>query len=90
MTIKLNNPEIEHFFVSEFKSDMKAFSDFILKNLNQYKKQKEFNVTPLDPKENSYTLTFDDIEEVTENDNPFKNVDDVATYAKELRDTSWR
>lgn len=90
MTIKLDNPEIEHYFVSEFKSDVKAFSAFILKNLEQYKKQKEFNVVHLDPQKNAYKLQFDDLGDVMEEDNPFKDIDDVATYARELREKSWR
>lgn len=90
MTIKLDNPEIEHYFISEFKSDVKAFSEFILKNLEQYKKQKEFDVVHLDPQKNAYKLQFDDLDDVTEDDNPFKDIDDVATYARELRENSWR
>jgi len=49
MTIKIDNPEIEQFFVNEFKSDIKKFSEFILTNLEKYKQQKEFDITPLDP-----------------------------------------
>jgi len=90
MTIKLDNPEIEHYFVDEFKSDIQAFSEFILQNLEQYKKQKEFDVVHLDPQKNSYKLKYDELDDVKEEDNPFKNIDDVATYARELRDKSWR
>jgi len=90
MTIQLNNPKIEDIFISEFKSDIKLFSEFILKNLEHYKKQKEFNVTYLDPKQNSYKLKYDDLDDVKEEDNPFKDIDDVATYSRELRDKSWR
>ena len=32
MTIKIDNPEIEYFFINEFKSDVKQFSEFILMN----------------------------------------------------------
>jgi len=90
MTIKIDNPEIEHFFTYELKSDVKAFSEFILQNLERYKKQKEFNIVYLDPVKNSYKLQFDDLEEVCEEDNPFKDIDDVKTYAKKLRENSWR
>ena len=90
MTIQLNNQKIEDIFISEFKSDIKLFSEFILKNLEQYKKQQEFNITHLDPKQNSYKLEFDDLDDVKEDDNPLKNIDDVATYSRELRDKSWR
>ena len=90
MTIKIDNPEIEHFFINELKSDVKKFSEFILMNLEKYKKQNEFNITPLDPQKNSYKLQFDDIEEVDESANPFKDIDDVAQYAQKLRESSWR
>ena len=90
MTIKIDNPEIEHFFINEFKSDIKQFSEFILMNLEKYKKQNDFNITPLDPQKNSYKLEFDDIEEVDESANPFKDIDDVAAYARRLRENAWR
>jgi len=48
MTIKIDNPEIEH-FINELKSDVKNFSEFILINLEKYKKQNECDITPLDP-----------------------------------------
>ena len=41
MTIKLDNPKIEQFFINECKSDIKAFSEFILKNLQQNKNKKD-------------------------------------------------
>lgn len=90
MTIKIDNPKIEHFFINELKSDVKKFSEFILMNLEKYQKQNEFNVTPLNPKKNSYKLEFDDIKEVDESANPFKDIDDVALYARKLRNNSWR
>jgi len=86
MTIKLDNPKIENFFINELHSDVKAFSEFILKNLEQYKKQDQFSVTHLDPKKNSYKLEFDE----KDDDNPFKDIENVKTYAKELREKSWR
>ena len=90
MTIKIDNPEIENFFINELKSDVKKFSEFILMNLEKYRKQNEFNITPLDPQKNSYKLKFDDIEEVDESANPFKNIDNVAQYAQKLRENAWR
>jgi len=90
MTIKIDNPEIEHFFIHELKSDVKKFSEFILMNLEKYKKRNEFDITPLDPSKNSYKLKFDDLGEVNEDANPFKDIDDVALYAKKLRESSWR
>jgi len=90
MTIKIDNPEIEHFFIHELQSDIQKISEFILTNLKKYKKQNEFNITHLDPKKNSYKLEFNDIEEVDESANPFKNIDDVALYAQKLRESSWR
>jgi len=90
MTIQIDNPQIEKFFIDEFKSDIKKFSEFILNNLEKHKKRNEFNITPLDPQENSYKLNFDNLEDVKEEDNPFKNIDDVQLYASKLRDNSWR
>jgi len=52
MTIKLDNPKIKQFFIHQFKSDIKAFSEFILKNLEQHK--------------NSYQLSFEEIAKVVE------------------------
>jgi len=54
MTIKLDNPQIENFFINELHSDVKAFSEFILKNLERYKQKDEFNVVHLDRKQHSY------------------------------------
>jgi len=90
MTIKIDNPEIEHFFINELKSDTKKFSEFILMNLEKYQKQNEFNITTLNPQKNSYTLQFDDINDTEETTNPFKDIDDVALYAKNLRESAWR
>jgi hypothetical protein len=90
MTIQIDNPEIEHFFINELKSDVKKFSEFILINLEKYKKQNEFNITPLNPHKNSYKLNFDNIEEVEESANPFKDIDNVVVYAQKLRENSWR
>ncbi len=43
MIIEINNQKIEQFFINECKSDIKAFSEFILKNLQQNKNKKEFD-----------------------------------------------
>ena len=90
MTIKIDNPEIEHFFIHELRSDVQKFSEFILTNLEKYKKQDEFDITPLDPQKNAYTLKFDNIEGVKESANPFKDIDDITQYARDLRDSAWR
>jgi len=52
MTIKLDNPKIEQFFIYEFKSDIDAFSEFILKNIERHQK--------------SYQLSSDEIAKVVE------------------------
>ena len=90
MTIQIDNPEIKDFFINELKFDVKKFSEFILMNLEKYKKQNEFDIIPLDPKANSYRLQFDDIGEVDESANPFNDIDDVAVYARKLRESAWR
>lgn len=90
MTIKIDNPKIESFFINEFQSDVKKFSEFILDNLEKYKKDNEFNPASLDPKKNSYKLHYDNLDVLEEDANPFENIDDVATYAKKLREDAWR
>ncbi len=90
MTIQIDNSEIENFFINEFKSDVKKFSEFILLSIKKYKKQNEFNITPLNSKENSYRLKFDDLEEIKEEDNYIGNASDVVAYAKKLRENSCR
>ena len=90
MTIKIDNPKIESFFINEFKSDVTKFSAFILENLEKYKKDNEFNVTSLDPEKNAYKLNFDNLDAVEEDANPFAHIEDVASYAKKLRENAWR
>jgi len=90
MTIKIDNPKIESFFKNEFKSDIEKFSEFILQNLEAYNQKKEFDITPLDPEKNAYRLHYDNLGHVEEDANPFKNIEDVATYAKKLRENAWR
>jgi hypothetical protein len=51
---------------------------------------KEKKITNLNPNKNSYKLKFDDLGEVNEDANPFADIDDVASYAKKLRENSWR
>ncbi len=84
MTIKIENQEIENYFINEFQSDTKKFSEFILANLKKYQlKKDEFTITKLDSTKNSYRLE-------KECSNPFKNIDNVVEYSKKLRETSWR
>jgi hypothetical protein len=90
MTIHIDNPEIERFFVNEFKSDVKKFTDFILTNLERHKKTNEFDITPLDPRKNSYKLDYDATEEIDESANPFRDIENVAEYARSLRENAWR
>jgi Xaa-Pro aminopeptidase len=90
MTIHIDNPEIEHFFVHELHSDIKRFSDFILSNLKKYKNQNDLVYEKLDIDKNSYKLDFGELEDIDEEANPFKDVDDVVSYAKELREKAWR
>jgi hypothetical protein len=90
MTVHIDNPEIEYFFVHELKSDVKKFSDFILSNLKRHQKKDTFEIAHLDPKKNAYKLTFDDIDPVDQDANPFKNIDNVAQYSRKLRERAWR
>jgi len=63
MTIKLNNPKIEQFFI-EFKSDIEAFSKFILKNLEQQKQR--------------YQLFFEEIAKVVETSQQIEGYEPVS------------
>jgi len=90
MTIHIDNPEIEQFFVQEFKSDIKRFTDFVLSLLDQEKQKSNLKIPRLDPEKHSYTLEYSDIEKTTEEDNPYKNIDNVAKYAQKLRENAWR
>lgn len=53
MTIKLDNPKIEHYFIDKFQSDIKLFSEFILQSLEKDK--------------NSFQLSNREIEKIVEN-----------------------
>ncbi len=91
MTIKIENKEIENYFINEFQSDTKKFSEFILANLKKYQLNKdEFIVKKLDPTQNAYTLEENSIDKNNDYSNPFEDIDDVAKYSKKLRETSWR
>ena len=89
MTIQIDNSEIEYFFINELKSDVKKFSEFILSNIEKYKQQNQFNITHLNPKKNSFKLKFDDLEEVKEEDNPFRDINKEKSkwgeFAKKMK-----
>jgi len=48
MTIKLDNPKIEEFFIREFQSNIEAFSEFILRNIENYKKENALTKEEID------------------------------------------
>ena len=85
MTIKLNDPQIEAIFVNEFKSDIDAFTKFVKESLAKRKNK----MVHLDPFENSYNIDVD-VNDISEEDNPFKDVNDSVKFAKELRESAWR
>jgi len=68
----------------------KNFPTLFLKNLKRHQQKDTFEIAHLDPKENAYKLTFDDIDPVDQDANPFKNIDNVAQYSRELRERAWR
>ncbi len=91
MTIKIENPEIENYFITYFQSDTKKFSEFILENLKKYQLNKnQLTIKKFNPIKNSYKLKGDFTQDSDEYENPFKDVDDVVEYAKRLREISWR
>lgn len=87
LAVKINNPEIENIFASQFDSDKDKFIDFIstsLQNL-QNAKLKKLNYTKQDPFEhiqkNSCTGNGDYLCDVK----PYSHISDSAEYIHNLR-----
>ena len=71
MTIKIDNPKIEHYFVDKFKSDIKAFSEFILKSIEKDK--------------SSFQLSNSEIEKSVENSQRIEGYEPLSKeYEKEV------
>ena len=69
MTIKLNNPEIEHYFIDKFQSDIKAFSEFILKSIEKDK--------------NRFQLSNREIEKIVENSQRIEGYESLSEEYEE-------
>jgi len=64
VTIKLDNPQIEKIFINEFKSDIDAFSKFILNAFEEHKK--------------GYQLSFEEIAKVVETSQKIEGYEPIS------------
>jgi ribosomal protein S17E len=90
LALEIDNPEIELIFNTKFNGNKAKFINFIqdsLKNLDN-KTAGEFAFTKLDPKENSYRLPTNTINE--EMSNPFEEIDDILLFSQNLREKAYR
>lgn len=91
LALQINNKEIESAFVTKFNADKNELISFIEKSLKQLKTtDNEFQFSNLDPLENYHTLDVEHNENKGNLTNPFESVEDVSTFSKKLRDSSYR
>ena len=92
LALQIDNKEIESAFVTKFNADKNKLINFIEKSLKQSKNsENEFLFDHLDPLENYHRLEVETNTEIDENlTNPFENVEDVSSFAKKLRSSSYR
>ncbi len=88
LALKIDNPEIEKLFVTEFNSNTDDFIAFISSSLKKLEKQSEFTFKKLNPQKNSYHIEIDIKDHCFSN--PFKDIDDVLEFSKSLRKSSYR
>ena len=96
--LQLDNPQMQEIFEKKCHSNKEEFMDFIVsfiednKNIvDKYfdkKRKSTIKYKKLNPMENYYILSNEDNKE--EMTNPFKDVEDSVTFAKELRKKSDR
>ena len=96
--LQINSPEMQDIFETRFHSNQEKFMEFIVTFIQDNKKvvdnyfhkksKPTIKYKKLNPMENYYTLDVDENE--TEMTNPFKDVKDSLTFAKNLREESYR
>ncbi|CAA6807834.1 MAG: Unknown protein [uncultured Sulfurovum sp.] len=99
MQLQISNPKMQKIFETQFHSNTDKFMEFIVNFVKDNSKvvdsyihntttPKKFSYQKLDPMENFYTLDKDDNH--IEMTNPFEDVQDSVTFAKQLREDSYR
>ena len=96
--LQISSPEMKELFETKFHSNQEKFMEFIISFVQEnrgaidhyFHKQHRptFTYKTLNPMEHYYTLPVDDME--TEMTNPFKDVTDPVSFAKKLRENSYR
>jgi len=96
--LHINNPKMKNIFETQFQSNQEKFIEFIVsfiednknavENYFHKKNKPDIEYKKLNPMENYYTLEIDDNQ--TDMTNPFKDVKDSVTFAKSLREKSYR
>jgi hypothetical protein len=92
LALQIDNKEIESAFVTKFNADKNKLISFIEESLKQSKNSdNEFQFDNLNPLENYHSLEFETDAEIKENlTNPFEKVEDVSSFSKKLRSSSYR
>ena len=78
--------------INQINIEVDEFIDFIKKSLKEFEKlkQEEFSFEKQDPKKHSYHMIINEDEKNIQSTNPFETVEDVASFAKSLRETTYR
>ena len=92
LALQIDNKEIESAFVTKFNADKDKLISFIEKSLKQSKNtENEFDFDHLDPLKHCHSLEVETNAENEDNlTNPFENVEDVSSFSKKLRTSSYR
>ena len=98
MQLQISNPDMQDIFETKFHSNQEKFLEFIITFVQENKKtldsyfqksnKPDIKYKKMNPMENYYTLPLDKGE--VEISNPFQNVTDSVSFAKELREKSYR
>ena len=91
LALQIDNKEIESAFVTRFNADKNELICFIEKSLKQLKTtDNKFQFSNLDPLENYHTLDVEHSVNKENLTNPFESIEDVSTFSKKLRNSSYR
>jgi hypothetical protein len=89
MQITINNPSLEAQLIAKAQKLHIKVDDLIEKFLNNCVQEDEaLHYIKKDPFKSIKKLEYD--EKVENPTNPFKDIDDVVVYSKELRKSAWR
>lgn len=97
--LQINSPEMQDIFETKFHSNQEKFMEFIVSFIQDNKRAVDnyfhknnkptFNYKKLNPMENYYKISVNE-SEMEEMTNPFKDVKDSVSFAKKLREDSYR